>query len=157
MNEQEKVLHDKQYFFGKARTYLILNSVFGIIAIIFGIILMFYPKLLIIGEMVIILAVAWIFVTFFRYYVKSEEDLEIVIATCVDRRRVGYRKQYFEYTFVVANSDEENEGETRSSFEMKSATKEKFKKDITYRICFKKSKVESPAKYSSNLICWEVY
>lgn len=158
MANENKAL-DKAYFFNKARGFLVVNSIFGIIAVIGCLCFIFFTQYGAIGQLGAVIAVAWIVISFIRYYVPSEDDLEIVTATCVDRRRIGYRKQYFEYTFNIINEGqgEEKNNSAVSSFEMKSATKEKFKKDITYVICFKKPKTETSVKYGSNLICFEIY
>lgn len=61
--------------------------------------------------------------------VRTIDDFVIIQAECINKGRSGYRKQYFEYTFEYDGNEH---------FLLKSAQKEKFKKNIKYNLCFAK-------------------
>ena len=132
-NEKEYFLKD---IFGKK----IMSIVAGIILLIISIVAIFMmPKEYSLGVCGIILSLMYTALTFFRYHGINEENIEIVKAICYDKNRSGYRKQYYEYDFVI-DDDSEN------TFTIKTSQKTKFHKNSKYVLCFKKT--DSLDKYN---------
>lgn len=83
----------------------------------------------------------------FKYGNKNINNTYIKNAICINKKRCGYRKQYFEYTFQTDDD---------CNFEIKTSQKEKFKKDVHYTLLFRKRNTEDKTIYGNDLIAFEM-
>ena len=141
--DEEDLSEYKRQFLSRMRGKLVLSSILSLITAVLGIVLMIRVNDIVIGLCVVLFSVFILLISLYRYGFKKEDNIEVVRATCIDKRRSGYRKQNFEYTF---------EEENAKCFSVTTAQKEKFKKRIEYFLCFRKDKSGEVKHDGANLL-----
>lgn len=120
---------------------LLFSVIAGIILVVVGTFLLFTMSDWTIGACVFILSFVLIAYGIFKFGGKNIENVLLVRAKCLEKRRIGYRKQYLEYMF---------EDENQNTFVIKTSQKEKFRKGMRYELCFAKNKVEAHSEITGN-------
>ena len=144
----EFIKREKEYFIKELLGKKFIGIAGGIFALIASIILTFIISDYSLGICCILLSICFILFTLFHYSKIDEENIEIVKAICFEKRRTGYRKQYFEYDFMIDCSED--------TFTLRTSQKAKFNKKSKYILCFKKSDLVN--KYNiSTLLSFRQY
>ena len=118
-----------------------LKLLFSVIA---GAFLLFTMSDWTIGACVFILSFVLIAYGIFKFGGKNIENVLLIRAKCIEKRRIGYRKQYLEYMF---------EDENQNTFVIKTSQKEKFRKGMRYELCFAKNKAGAHSEINNpNLV-----
>ena len=139
---------EKEYFIKELLGKKILGTAGGIAALIASIIITFLISDYSLGICCILLSICFILFTLFHYSKIDKENIEIIKAICFEKRRTGYRKQYFEYDFIIDGSED--------TFTLRTSQKGKFNKKSKYVLCFKKT--NSINKYNvSSLLSFRQY
>lgn len=148
MNEQEPDAI-KDAFLAKILTRLVLSEVLAVIMAVVGVFLLFQmPSDISFGVCACVLAVVFGGLSYYRYGHKRRDNIDVVRARCIDKTRSGYRRQYYEYTFRDTND---------KTFLIKTSQREKFRKELDYRLCFAKTKESKGNSYSgANLLDFEI-
>ena len=138
---------DTEYYLSKLKAGFMKFLFGGIALFILGIILYFAIKSdWSIGGLAGFVGLGCIWVGYLKYGSRNINNIVIVTASCVDKSRSGYRKQYLNYTF---------EDEDKNSFIIKTAQKEHFKKGLRYNLCLDKTTYEKGEMSGSSLLYFE--